>query len=94
MQRSRLLTAERGIEVTDLAEHARDVAYAPHASVHDAQPSVMVNLRVREYHTLIALNQLELRETATVTQAVEHLILSYPVADEAAYGERLTFEHA
>src|SRR5438128_6075905 len=41
----------------------------------------MVNRRVLEYDTLIALNQLKLHETATVTLALKNIAMSYPAAD-------------
>lgn len=41
----------------------------------------MVNLRVLEYETLIALNQLKLHETATVTLVLKNIAMSFPAAD-------------
>jgi uncharacterized protein (DUF362 family) len=41
----------------------------------------MVNPRVLEYETLIALNQLKLHETATVTLALKNIAMSFPAAD-------------
>jgi uncharacterized protein (DUF362 family) len=58
-----------------------DLEYRPSADVTGPQPSVMVNPRVREYETLIALNQLKLHETATVTMALKNIAMSFPAAD-------------
>jgi uncharacterized protein (DUF362 family) len=58
-----------------------DLAYAPGAEVQGPQRSVMVNPRVLEYETLIALNQLKLHETATVTLALKNIAMSFPAAD-------------
>lgn len=55
--------------------------YAPDMDVDGPQKSVMVNPRVLEYQTLIALNQLKLHETATVTLALKNIAMSYPAAD-------------
>jgi uncharacterized protein (DUF362 family) len=41
----------------------------------------MVNPRVLEYETLIAVNQLKLHRTATVTLALKNIAMSYPAAD-------------
>ena len=41
----------------------------------------MVNPRVLEYETLVALNQLKLHATATVTMALKNIAMSYPAAD-------------
>jgi uncharacterized protein (DUF362 family) len=41
----------------------------------------MVNRRVLEYETLIAVNQLKLHETATVTLALKNIAMSFPAAD-------------
>jgi uncharacterized protein (DUF362 family) len=41
----------------------------------------MVNPRVTEYDTLIALNQLKVHATATVTLALKNVAMSYPAAD-------------
>src|SRR5437773_11394064 len=46
--------------------------YRPSMEVEGPQSSVMVNPRVLEYDTLIALNQLKLHETATVTLALKN----------------------
>lgn len=55
--------------------------YGSHAEVAGPQRSVMVNPRVLEYETLIAVNQLKLHETATVTLALKNIAMSYPAAD-------------
>jgi uncharacterized protein (DUF362 family) len=55
--------------------------YAPEKDVDGPQKSVMVNPRVLEYQTLIAVNQLKLHETATVTLALKNIAMSYPAAD-------------
>src|SRR5918992_3498504 len=58
-----------------------DLEYRPSAEVAGPQTSVMVNPRVLEYETLIALNQLKLHETATVTLALKNIAMSFPAAD-------------
>lgn len=58
-----------------------DLSYAPEKDVHGPQKSVMVNPRVLEYETLIAVNQLKMHETATVTLALKNIAMSYPAAD-------------
>jgi uncharacterized protein (DUF362 family) len=58
-----------------------DLEYGPSAEVAGPQSSVMVNPRVLEYETLIALNQLKLHETATVTLALKNIAMSFPAAD-------------
>jgi uncharacterized protein (DUF362 family) len=66
--------------------------YQPEADVHGPQASVMVNPRVLGYDTLIALNQLKVYQTATVTLALKNIAMSYPAADY--YGHpRLTQHH-
>jgi uncharacterized protein (DUF362 family) len=60
---------------------AVDLTYAPDRDVHGPQQSVMVNPRVLEYETLIALNQLKLHKTATVTLSLKNIAMSYPAAD-------------
>src|SRR5262245_40031490 len=47
--------------------------YAVGSDVEGPQKSVMVNPRVLEYETLIALNQLKLHGTATVTLALKNI---------------------
>lgn len=58
-----------------------ELEYKPAADVAGPQKSVMVNPRVLEYETLIALNQLKLHRTATVTLALKNIAMSYPAAD-------------
>jgi uncharacterized protein (DUF362 family) len=66
--------------------------YAPDRGVQGPQRTVMVNPRVLEYETLIALNQLKLHRTATVTMALKNIAMSFPAADY--YGHpRSTKEH-
>jgi uncharacterized protein (DUF362 family) len=66
--------------------------YKPEADVRGPQASVMVNPRVLTYDTLIALNQLKVHQTATVTLALKNIAMSYPAADY--YGHpRLTQQH-
>jgi uncharacterized protein (DUF362 family) len=55
--------------------------YAPDKDVQGPQKSVMVNPRVMEYETLIAVNQLKVHSTATVTMALKNMAMSYPAAD-------------
>lgn len=55
--------------------------YAPDRDVTGPQRSIMVNPRVLEYETLVALNQLKLHATATVTMALKNIAMSYPAAD-------------
>jgi uncharacterized protein (DUF362 family) len=70
-----------------------ELQYAPDAEVQGPQRTVMVNPRVLEYETLIALNQLKLHETATITLALKNIAMSFPAADY--YGHpRLTQRHA
>lgn len=69
-----------------------ELDYAPDRDVQGPQRSVMVNPRVREYETLIALNQLKLHSTATVTLALKNIAMSFPAADY--YGHpRSTKQH-
>src|SRR2546423_1603180 len=58
-----------------------DREYAAGRDVRGPQQSIMVNRHVLEYETLIALNQLKLHETATVTLALKNIAMSYPAAD-------------
>lgn len=58
-----------------------DLTYTPEREVVGPQQAVMVNPRVLEYETLIALNQLKLHDTATVTMALKNIAMSYPAAD-------------
>ncbi len=61
----------------------QDVAleYAPERDVSGPQRSVKVNPRVLEYETLIAVNQLKVHSTATVTMGLKNIAMSYPAAD-------------
>src|SRR5919201_1662304 len=69
-----------------------DLEYASRQDVTGPQRNVMVNPRVLEYETLIAVNQLKLHETATVTLALKNIAMSFPAADY--YGHpRSTQEH-
>lgn len=47
-----------------------DLPYAPEQGVRGPQRSVMINPRILDYETVIAVNQLKLHETATVTLAL------------------------
>jgi uncharacterized protein (DUF362 family) len=58
-----------------------ELEYAPDREVSGPQRAVMVNPRVLEYETLVALNQLKLHRTATVTLALKNIAMSYPAAD-------------
>lgn len=58
-----------------------ELDYAPDRDVRGPQQKVMVNPRVLEYETLIAVNQLKLHGTATVTMALKNIAMSYPAAD-------------
>ena len=58
-----------------------ELGYAPDDDVAGPQQSVMVNPRVLEYETLVALNQLKLHSTATVTMALKNIAMSFPAAD-------------
>jgi uncharacterized protein (DUF362 family) len=58
-----------------------ELTYAPDKDVKGPQKSVMVNPHVLEYETLIAVNQLKLHATATVTMALKNIAMSYPAAD-------------
>jgi uncharacterized protein (DUF362 family) len=55
--------------------------YAPARDVRGPQKSVMVNPRVLDHEILIAVNQLKLHRTATVTLALKNIAMSYPAAD-------------
>lgn len=55
--------------------------YSDDPEVGGPQKTVMVNPRVLEYETLIAVNQLKLHENATVTMALKNIAMSYPAAD-------------
>ncbi|MBI1898719.1 MAG: DUF362 domain-containing protein [Acidobacteria bacterium] len=58
-----------------------ELDYRPESDVAGPQAAVMVNPRVLEYETLIALSQLKLHRTATVTMALKNIAMSYPAAD-------------
>jgi uncharacterized protein (DUF362 family) len=58
-----------------------ELEYAPEKDVDGPQKTVMVNPRVLEYDTLIAVNQLKVHATATVTMALKNIAMSYPAAD-------------
>lgn len=60
---------------------AVDLAYEPQKEVGGPQQQVMVNPRVLEYDVLIAVNQLKLHATATVTLALKNIAMSFPAAD-------------
>jgi len=55
--------------------------YGDDPEVLGPQASVMVNPRVLQYDTLIALNQLKVHVTATVTMALKNIAMSFPAAD-------------
>src|SRR5438045_1595433 len=54
--------------------------YGRDKEVSGPQDSVMINPRVLEYETLIALNQLKVHYTATVTMALKNIAMSFPAA--------------
>jgi uncharacterized protein (DUF362 family) len=62
-----------------------DLDYGRNAEVTGPQQSIMVNPRILEYETLIAVNQLKLHETATVTLALKNIAMSFPAADYYGY---------
>jgi uncharacterized protein (DUF362 family) len=55
--------------------------YMPEVNITGPQTTVMVNPRVLEYDTLIALSQLKLHDVATVTLALKNIAMSFPAAD-------------
>ncbi|HEX5442513.1 MAG TPA: DUF362 domain-containing protein, partial [Pirellulales bacterium] len=55
-----------------------ELPYAPEKDVRGPQQKVTVNPRVLEYETLVAVNQLKLHSTATVTLALKNIAMSYP----------------
>lgn len=75
---------EEGVEFFD---HNRppftsvELDYGSDPEVRGPQQAVMVNPRVLEYETLVALNQLKLHATATVTLALKNIAMSFPAAD-------------
>jgi len=59
-----------------------ELTYGSDPEVKGPQQAVMVNNpRVLEYETLIALSQLKLHSTATVTMALKNIAMSFPAAD-------------
>ncbi len=62
--------------------------YAPGKDVKGPQHKVMVNPRVLEYETLIAVNQLKMHNTATVTLGLKNIAMSYPAAGYYGYPRR------
>lgn len=58
-----------------------ELDYGNHPEVIGPQRSIKVNARVLEYQTLIALNQLKVHETATVTLALKNIAMTFPAAD-------------
>jgi uncharacterized protein (DUF362 family) len=58
-----------------------ELDYAPSKDVEGPQKAIKVNPRVLEYEALIALSQLKLHETATVTLALKNIAMSFPAAD-------------
>lgn len=58
-----------------------ELQYEPDRDVGGPQRSVMVNPRVLHYETLIAVSQLKLHRTATVTLALKNIAMSFPAAD-------------
>jgi uncharacterized protein (DUF362 family) len=74
-------------ESVELFDHNRppftrvELEYAPQHDVTGPQRSVMVNPRVLDYETLIAVSQLKLHRTATVTLALKNIAMSFPAAD-------------
>lgn len=58
-----------------------ELDYGDDPSVRGPQRSVVVNPRVLEYETLIAVSQLKMHENATVTMALKNIAMSYPAAD-------------
>ncbi len=65
-----------------------ELDYAPGKDVKGPQQSVMVNPRVLEYETLIAVNQLKVHATATVTLGFKNIAMSYPAAGYYGYPRR------
>jgi uncharacterized protein (DUF362 family) len=58
-----------------------ELEYRPSSDVEGPQRSVMVHAQVLDYETLVAVNQLKLHETATVTLALKNVAMSVPAAD-------------
>lgn len=85
-------------EGVELVDHNRppfvevELEYAPARDVAGPQRTVMVNPRVLEYETLVAVSQMKLHRTATVTLALKNIAMSFPAADY--YGHpRSTEQH-
>jgi uncharacterized protein (DUF362 family) len=55
--------------------------YGRDKEVTGPQESVMVNAEILKYETLVALNQIKVHETATVTMALKNIAMSFPAAD-------------
>jgi uncharacterized protein (DUF362 family) len=55
--------------------------YGHDKEVTGPQQSVTVNPEVLKYETLVALNQIKVHETATVTMALKNIAMSFPAAD-------------
>jgi uncharacterized protein (DUF362 family) len=92
------IVEEEGVEFFD---HNRppfeeiELEYAPGKDVKGPQRSVVVNPRVLEYETVVALNQLKLHATATVTLALKNIAMSFPAADHYGHPRsREDHEHA
>ena len=62
-----------------------ELPYAPEKEVAGHQKSILVNHRILEYDTVVALNQLKVHSTATVTLALKNIAMSYPPADHYGY---------
>jgi uncharacterized protein (DUF362 family) len=58
-----------------------DLEYNPAVEVEGPQRSVMVNEQVLQYERLVAVSQLKLHRTATVTLALKNIAMSFPAAD-------------
>lgn len=58
-----------------------ELDYGKDKEIIGPQKKVMVNPRVMEYETLVALNQLKVHGTATVTLGMKNIAMSYPAAD-------------
>jgi uncharacterized protein (DUF362 family) len=58
-----------------------ELDYGADREVVGPQRNVKVNPRVLEYEALVAVNQLKVHATATVTMALKNIAMSYPAAD-------------
>lgn len=58
-----------------------ELDYGGDREVQGPQRSVVVNPRVLTYERLVAVNQLKVHQTATVTLALKNIAMSYPAAD-------------